>query len=162
MVPCNNVWGNRLHVFESRLFAAKSTVERIDLAETFLMQQLASCSSPPDYRFWEMMNQIYIRKGHFVVERDMSADLSLRQVRRLFNRYIGISPKGFARIVRFQSVLHEMLCEPKEKWKYIYLDSGYYDQAHYINEFKKFFGRPPLSADFPKTSGNVYLKSRFQ
>jgi AraC-like DNA-binding protein len=146
---CVDVWGNRLSEFESRLFAAQSTRERIDLAESFLMRRLMVNTSSPDHRLWGVLEQIYQQRGHLSFERNASTGISPRQLRRLFDRYIGISPKSFARIVRFQSVLHAMLREPKQTWSDLYFDFGYYDQAHFIREFKHFFGIPPMSAHFP-------------
>jgi methylphosphotriester-DNA--protein-cysteine methyltransferase len=107
-----------------------------------------------------VLEQIYRQCGHFSVERHSSTDIGPRQLRRLFDRYIGLGPKMFARIVRFQSVLHSMLRVPKHVWSDLYFDFGYYDQAHFIREFKHFFGTPPLSANFPRMSGNIILKKR--
>jgi AraC-like DNA-binding protein len=157
---CIDVWGNRLHEFECRLFEAQSTRERIDLAETFLIQQLATNAFSPDHRFLEALDQIYHQRGHLLFERHASTSISPRQLRRLFDRYIGVNPKMFARIVRFQSVLHTMLRVPKQAWSDLYFDFGYYDQAHFIREFKHFFGTPPMSAHFPMMSGNYFLKNR--
>lgn len=157
---CLDVWGNRLREFESRLFAVPSTRERIELTELFLMRQLVANTSSPDYRFLAILEQIYHQRGNLSLERTASTDISPRQLRRLFDQYIGVNPKMFARIVRFQSVLQTMLRVPKHTWSALYFDFGYYDQAHFIREFKHFFGIPPLSAHFPVVSENIFLKSR--
>jgi AraC-like DNA-binding protein len=155
VASCLDVWGNRLREFESRLLDAQSTRERIDWAEAFLMQQLAANASSSDHRLLAVLEQIYHQRGHLSLERHASTNISPRQLRRLFDQYIGISPKTFARIVRFQSVLHAMLRAPKHAWSDLYFDFGYYDQAHFIREFKHFFGLPPLSAHFPIISRNI-------
>jgi hypothetical protein len=157
---CIDVWGNRLREFECRLLEAQSTQERIALSESFLIQQLVTNAFSPDHRFLAALDQIYHQKGHLSFERPPSTSISPRQLRRLFDRYVGVNPKMFARIVRFQSVLHSMLRVPKHVWSDLYFDFGYYDQAHFIREFKHFFGTPPLSANFPRMSGNIILKKR--
>lgn len=145
MVPCQDVWGNHLNELESRLFSARSTQERIDIAESYLLRLLVANNPIPDRRFWTILEQMYQQYGNISIERNPANKISPRQLRRLFGRYIGISPKTFARIVRFQSVLRAMKREPKKKWGTLYIDFGYYDQAHFIHEFKDFFGLPPMS-----------------
>lgn len=151
MVPCQDIWGNRLEVFEARLFSAHSTKERIDITETFLLQQFVANNKRPDTRLLALLEKIYQQHGHISIENASSThDISPRQLRRLFGQHIGVTPKTFARIVRFQSVLRAMMHEPKANWGKICFDFGYYDQSHFIHEFKDFFGSPPTSVSFPQ------------
>ncbi len=71
--------------------------------------------------------------------------MSPRQLRRFFDTYIGFSPKTFSRIVRFQSVLAALRRAPQNDWNSLCFAFGYYDQAHFIHEFKEFYGLPPAS-----------------
>jgi AraC-like DNA-binding protein len=73
------------------------------------------------------------------------AQLSTRGFRRAFAREVGISPKGFIRIVRLQNVF-AILREKHsraETWCQTALSYGYYDQTHFIKDFKDFCGLPP-------------------
>lgn len=63
--------------------------------------------------------------------------LSSRQLRRLSRLYLGISPREFSRVLRFQYALNMMQTNPQ-----ICTDS-YYDQAHFIKEFKRLSGLTP-------------------
>jgi AraC-like DNA-binding protein len=70
--------------------------------------------------------------------------LSARQLERHFRERIGISPKLFLRIVRFQEVLRATRSRtPDIGWAAVAAEHGFYDQAHFINDFKAFVGRTP-------------------
>ncbi len=73
-------------------------------------------------------------------------DLSARQIERVFRDEVGISPKLFLRIVRFQEVLGAIRGGAGETgWAEVAAGHGFYDQAHFIRDFKTFAGRPPGS-----------------
>jgi transcriptional regulator GlxA family with amidase domain len=73
-------------------------------------------------------------------------DLSARQIERVFRDEVGISPKLFLRIVRFQEVLGAIRGGAGETgWAEVAAAHGFYDQAHFIRDFKTFAGRPPGS-----------------
>jgi methylphosphotriester-DNA--protein-cysteine methyltransferase len=68
---------------------------------------------------------------------------SERTFRRRFSEIVGVSPKYYVRMQRF---IHTRRCldqQPKISWPDILSLTGYYDQAHLINEFKYFSGSPP-------------------
>lgn len=69
-----------------------------------------------------------------------SRGLSPRTVTRWFARDVGLSPKVLARIARFHAALGSLHAE---KERAFFLDCGYFDQAHFIREFKAFTGFPP-------------------
>jgi methylphosphotriester-DNA--protein-cysteine methyltransferase len=68
--------------------------------------------------------------------------VSPRQLERRFKAHVGISPKYFARIRRFQRVFPAME-EDSAGWVDAAADCGYYDQAHLIRDFRDFAGEPP-------------------
>ena len=63
---------------------------------------------------------------------------STRHVSNVFKKYVGISPKLFSRIVRFQRSFSLLRLQKKPTFADLAQDAGYYDQAHFINEFKEF------------------------
>jgi AraC-like DNA-binding protein len=74
--------------------------------------------------------------------------VSPRQLERRFKTRVGMSPKHFARIRRFQRVFHAM--EGDGRWVDVAAACGYYDQAHLIRDFRAFAGEAPshlLAAD---------------
>ena len=150
MIPHDEVWGNEIEPFEAQLFSAPSLQKRIELSEQFLLQRLISNQKKPHQQLTAVLHNIYQHHGQLPLDRDASFHISPRQLRRIFDRYVGISPKAFARVVRFQSVLGAMLQTPKSEWNTLFFDFGYYDQAHFIHEFNDLFGVSPLSANLPQ------------
>ena len=60
-----------------------------------------------------------------------------------FRRVIGITPKQFQRVHRFQKVIHTIERDKVVNWAQLALDCGFYDQSHFVNEFKRFSGINP-------------------
>jgi len=71
--------------------------------------------------------------------------LSHRRFNELFTREVGIQPKGFARIRRFQSALAEVFEAREMDWCDLAESMGYADQAHFIREFREFTGLTPTA-----------------
>jgi AraC-like DNA-binding protein len=69
-------------------------------------------------------------------------NLSSRQLERRFQSEVGLSPKLFCRIQRFQQVFH-LIDEDRPDWVTAAVECGYYDQAHLIHDFKDFSGETP-------------------
>ncbi len=67
----------------------------------------------------------------------------IRQLDRLFRAHVGMTPKTFARIVRFQSALAQLTCDPGCTLADVAARCGYYDQPHFVREFKRFAGAAP-------------------
>jgi AraC-like DNA-binding protein len=67
---------------------------------------------------------------------------STRQLQRRFKHSVGISPKLFGRMQRFQQVFRCME-DPGSQWVSVAAHSGYYDQAHLIRDFREFAGKSP-------------------
>jgi AraC-like DNA-binding protein len=70
--------------------------------------------------------------------------ISERTLERYFKQYVGVSPQKFIRICRFQAAFQQIQSFDYEKLTDIAYDLGYADQAHFIREFKAFFGTAPL------------------
>jgi AraC-like DNA-binding protein len=69
--------------------------------------------------------------------------MSASQLQRRFNEQVGLSPKGYARLIRFDQALVARRRAPERSWTDILHDLGYYDQAHFIREFHMFAGISP-------------------
>ncbi len=68
---------------------------------------------------------------------------SQKHLIHLFKKHLGLTPKALQKIQRFQQVLIEIENSNSINWTQLSLDCGYYDQAHFINEFKHYTGLNP-------------------
>lgn len=71
--------------------------------------------------------------------------LSQRRLIDLFHDQVGLTPKAFCRVRRFQRVLESVHRKPGVDWAQVALDGGYYDQAHFIHDFQSFSGMTPAA-----------------
>jgi len=78
-----------------------------------------------------------------VADLSAAAGVSQRQVERLFARHLGIPPKTVGRIVRFQGALRSLMADPGCPLGELAAGAGYYDQAHFIRDFRLFSGGVP-------------------
>lgn len=67
-----------------------------------------------------------------------------RKLERVFNRYIGTSPKLFQRVSRFQDVVSQLQKNNYSTLTAFAYDNNYYDQTHFIKDFKSFTGSTPM------------------
>lgn len=69
--------------------------------------------------------------------------ISERSLRRVFHEVVGMSPKSFAKLARFGRAVQAARETPRTDWARIAADTGYYDQAHLIGEFRDVAGVTP-------------------
>jgi AraC-like DNA-binding protein len=83
------------------------------------------------------------RGGLQIRDLQTSTGLSVRQLERKFARHLGISPKTFARVVRFKGVMAAADRPDPPDWVRLAGDFGFADQPHLVREFKAFSGLTP-------------------
>ncbi|HEU4472813.1 MAG TPA: helix-turn-helix domain-containing protein [Flavisolibacter sp.] len=141
-----------LVVKEASDFIANSFSEKDDSLsvcnklDSYFLQKLGKTGMSIDNRFAEAFSAILENQGAVSVQKDLDIGLSPRQLRRYFEFYVGDSAKTFSQVVRFQHILHARPSAQSLKQNKIYYDLGYFDQAHFIKEFKNFYGLTPGKA----------------
>jgi AraC-like DNA-binding protein len=78
-----------------------------------------------------------------IAETARCAGVSQRTLARLFQRFLGFSPKLFARIARFQAVMKRLMLDPGCSLGSLAAETGYFDQAHLARDFRRFSGGVP-------------------
>ena len=78
-----------------------------------------------------------------VAELADAAGVSTRQIDRLFARYLGFPPKVLGRVLRFQLALRRLMVDPEVTLAQLAIECGYFDQAHFIKDFRRFSGGVP-------------------
>lgn len=120
------------------LFQASSFAERCKSATGVLLEALSLPAI--DTRLLAYVRDCIACRGFgqkALIKQSSVYGLSERQLRRLSHLYLGLSPKAFSSVLRFQSLLQGMR-EEKSRW-----GDFYYDQSHFIREFKHFSGLTP-------------------
>lgn len=127
----------------SQITNAPGTNARIEVIERFLSERLKDKTSVHDI-VQETIKTILSSKGGTSVKAALKNDPSKRrQLERRFLQQIGLSPKQLSRVVRLQAALKMMLEPQPDSLNTIAYKSDYYDQAHFIKDFKEFTGVTP-------------------
>ena len=139
-VPTEEIWGREGKYLEEAVLSARSHVERKQLVEGFLLSRLAA----PRPRFDAAISEIMRNHGQTRVDQLAGRiGWSPRQLQREFRASVGLSPKAFARIIRFQNLLRLVGEGSLREWASLALEGGYSDQPHMVREFREFSGQSP-------------------
>jgi Helix-turn-helix domain len=131
---------------EQNINDSQTTAEMKSIFDNYFLQLVAAATFHCDNRFYEAMQVILTKSGVVNVEKDLDTGISSRQLRRLFEFYIGDTAKTFSKVVRFQNILRAKPSLQSLRQNKLFFDLGYYDQAHFIKEFKNFYGVTPGKA----------------
>lgn len=151
----HEVWGREGALLEEQVMTAATHPERVQLLSRFLLRRLQRKEEHPTVAHIALRH-ILQQKGRLNVE-ELASEicLSTRQFERKFKEHCGFPPKLYTRIIRFQQALaaygsgHKSLTD-------IGYDCGYYDQSHFIREFKAFSGYHPRQYFTGRTEGIEY------
>ena len=123
-----------------RLAIAKSHVDRIVIVENFLLRKLIP--SNPDHLVAHAI-QIMNNERGIVRMKDLAASLHLSQdpFEKRFRTLIGCSPKHYASVIRLKNLIKNY--SPTISLTQASYDAGYFDQSHFIKDFRQFTGRSP-------------------
>lgn len=143
-VYLQDVWGGSGMRAMEEVFTAGHTAAIIQKVESILKKRFVSADQKPSSLLQKGIQYIHARRGNVDI-RSLAGELgsSERNMRRTFQQALGMSPKALSNIVRFQYVLRDLLNDSKQSLVDIALNYGYYDQSHFINSFKRFYGLPP-------------------
>lgn len=143
VVDADLLWGNDFAILRERLWEATDINLKFETAEKFLLKHfqgrfglnpavqyaLLEIIRRPDQINLARMNQnIGYSQKHFIA---------------MFKGQVGIAPKAYLKIIRFQKAISEIEERKEINWAIISQDCGFYDQAHFINDFKFFSGFTP-------------------
>jgi len=135
------LWGARARELRERVLAGTTPQEKVQVLERFLLAQA--------FRELERHPAVGFALGEFqklelplVAAVSNQIGLSSRRFIQLFSQEVGLSPKLFCRVRRFQRVIQSLNGQDVD-WANIALDCGYFDQAHFIHDFKAFSGLVP-------------------
>lgn len=125
-----------------QVFEASTDEAKIEILNTFFIQQLL-VADLPDRLIGRALQMILKDQGNVRID-DLTNHLNVhyKTLERKFKTYVGLPPKVFARVVRFKHTYKQFhAIAPKDPS--FFLDLGYYDQNHFIKDFKYFLQTTP-------------------
>jgi len=136
--------------------ASKS--EFIEAFEDTITKKLLSIDSAP-LMVEIALELLHQHKGAIPIH-TLVAELAIseRKLERQFQQYVGLSPKFYARIIRLGHIF-QLMQDHDQTWSDLVYRSGFYDQSHFIKNFKEFTGEDPSAYGFEeKNMANFHLK----
>ncbi|MBK7871746.1 MAG: helix-turn-helix transcriptional regulator [Saprospiraceae bacterium] len=128
---------------EEKILSAHSTSERIKLIEAFLLSRLADAETI-DRIVKSTVETMLTANGQLSVEElSQQTNINRSQLERKFSSAIGLSPKQLSKVIRLQATLKMLLNNELNSLTALAYAGEYYDQAHFIKDFKEFTGRTP-------------------
>ena len=126
---------------EDKLLNAPNNKQRLIHLENFLVKRLIHNN---DFERVEHAIKIIENSKGKIKAQDIAHEvcLGIKQFERTFVKYVGVNPKKFASIIRLQNVL-QINSKDKRTLSQIAVDNGYYDQSHFIHDFKSLTGLTP-------------------
>ena len=143
IVAVDDIWPRIGRELAERVHSGRSLYERIKTMEEEFRERLSSHNGG-DKLVDAVVKMIVRREGLISMDRLWkNLGISGRQLERKFKTAVGISPKFLCRILRFQKVFKAVELHQTVSWGFIASECGYYDQAHFIHDFKAFSGQNP-------------------
>ncbi|HKO80966.1 MAG TPA: helix-turn-helix domain-containing protein [Chitinophagaceae bacterium] len=137
-----DISGKEAAAMESSISGMTSPREKVDRIQLYLLSMLVK--KPEDALFYYCIRQIEETKGDISISRLQEiTGYSSRWLNLKFKEKLGISPKNFGSIIRFQHYYKSIILDaPTLKIRRPYYHH-YYDQSHFIKDFKRFTGMTP-------------------
>ncbi|MEZ5306152.1 MAG: AraC family transcriptional regulator [Pyrinomonadaceae bacterium] len=143
IVDADLIWGSGFLELRESLIDADAVENRFELVESYLLRILGTSIEPnpcveyavdsivnhsPTLSLQDLYTKIGYSQKHFI---------------SMFKREVGLTPKKYLRINRFQSIIETVENHTEPKWSEISNACGFFDQSHFINDFRDFSGFTP-------------------
>lgn len=153
-----DLFKNELKFVIEQLQETLSNDQMIDIIEGFLLTKLSKLKSklPIDYVLPFILNSGGMMKIEDIAYQSC---VSFRQLERQFHQRVGVSPKFYLRLTRFAKAWMMREANPSMSWSNIAYQCGYYDQMHFIRDFKEFAGVPPSVVEADIVQSAQFLKT---
>lgn len=144
LIDFEEVFGIKSNQLELDIFSQTTNEAKIKIAEDFLLMQLPEKDDliPFINKIIETINtDSNLTRVENVCER---FNVNKRKLERLFSKYVGVSPKWIIKRYRLHEALEQLKTGNYSDFTALALNLGYFDQAHFIKDFKQMIGKSPL------------------
>ena len=154
VVDTDLVWGREFENLREMLLQTSDIDRRFMIVEEFLIGRYLSnlkvnpCVAYAVEEIVAQPNQINLGRLYEKI------GYSQKHFTEMFKTHVGVTPKAYVKVMRFQKAVAEIEANKMVRWSDIAQESGFYDQAHFINDFKFFSGFTPEDY-LHRKNGNV-------
>jgi AraC-like DNA-binding protein len=137
-----DLWGHRGTALHEQLVAAPTAAQRVALVESFLLFRMRRHDLEPHRKVMAVLGAIEDDPSMRVSNARALAELSPKRLTAAFRAEVGLAPKAYLRVRRLQAALRR-LDTGGARGATIAADLGYFDQAHFVREFRSFTAMTP-------------------
>jgi AraC-like DNA-binding protein len=152
----NDLWGTEVTSLREHLIELRRPSLQLDLFELYLLNRMPAIRGVHPAIATSLAN---MRGDEDVASMVDRSGFSHRRFIELFVESVGLSPKKFMRVRRFQRVLKLLAAQPSASWAQLATDAGYADQPHLNRDFREFAGVAPevYRRAAPESPGHVVI-----
>lgn len=150
--------GNGLLDLRERILGSATAAEKLEVMLGWLISRFDS-TKVPSQSYIDLVQLLHDSPYDKIGDVISDYEYSHKHLISNFNRYIGINPKYYSRIIRFNRLLMAVQKEEKLSWTKIAHEFAYTDQSHFIRDFKHFFGINPsqyIQNEYHKQEQNFF------
>jgi AraC-like DNA-binding protein len=139
----SKVFGKEGEEIVQKVINAASTLERINCVESFLISKIINTQTI-DRIVKSAVETIITANGQLSIQAlSQKVDINRRQLERRFSSTIGLSPKQLSKVIRLQAAFKLLIDKKNTSLTDLAYEGEYYDQAHFIKDFKELTGVTP-------------------
>ena len=148
-IPLQKILGKEILTFEGQILSKRNDHEMIKIVEGFL-PKIFQAEDPSSTFVNEITEFIKVNRAVIRVDDILGCfKISKSKLQRLFNQYVGVTPKWVIKRFRLHEAVEQLKNNKNLDLTRLALELGYFDQAHFIRDFKGLVGKPP--GEYAKT-----------
>lgn len=156
--PADKIFGEEILNLRTTILKAETPVQKFTLAQKWLEEQRDK-NKKPTKEFIELIDTLEKAPASQFNQVLENYRYTPKHLISQFKKYLGLRPKYYQRILRFNEILQKMKKKEMLSWSQIAYSCGYSDQSHFIKEFKHFSGFNPeafIQQPFPSDRPNFF------
>jgi AraC-like DNA-binding protein len=143
IIPAKRFFGKDVEALKLVVLSSRKDAEKIEAANAFFRSRLPEPDKTIDLAS-QLVQRIFQEPNIKSVDDLVSrTGIGKRSLQRIFNEYVGASPKWVIRRYRLHELIEKFNSGDQPDWPQLALELGYFDQAHLINDFRSIIGYSP-------------------
>jgi len=162
VIASNEIFGEELLLLRAAILKQKTSENKFEVAEKWLLNRYDP-SKVPSEELLSIVEKLQHEPASNLNKVIKSYSHTQKHLIDQFKKYIGLTPKYYQRILRFNDILFKIQQKESMSWSQIAYHCGYSDQSHFIKEFKHFSGFNPqefIKQEFDKEAPNFFPLNR--
>ncbi len=144
LVEIEAIFGQKIKTLEEQIFNAKTDTAKLEVINNWFIKCLPTKTSDNYLLTTTILGDIHQSLGQISIQSILEKyHIGYKRLERLFKKIVGLTPKAYCCLIRFNAALYIYEQQPKETLTQLAHQTGHFDQMHFIKEIKRFTHLPP-------------------